>query len=37
MIESTILLLSNVAMTRKAYEYKIIRFKEETEKFRWDD
>ena len=36
-IESTILLLSNVAMTRKAYEYKIIRFKEETEKFRWDD
>jgi len=24
-------------MTRKAYEYKIIRFKEETEKFRWDD
>ncbi|MFA5640850.1 MAG: transposase [Bacteroidales bacterium] len=36
-IESTLLLLCNVAMTRKAYEYKIIRFKEVTEKFRWDE
>jgi hypothetical protein len=31
------LLSCNVAMTRKAYKYKVIRFKEETGKFRWDE
>ena len=36
-VESTLLLLCNVAMTRKAYEYKITRLKEETKKFRWEE
>ena len=36
-IESTILLLGHVAMTRKCYQYKIPMFKNEENKFRWTE
>lgn len=36
-IESTILLLGHVTMTRKCYQYKIPMFKNEENKFRWTE